>query len=242
LIPKAVLLAAGRGERLKPLTEEIPKVMVPINGKPILEYHIEQLVREGIREIFINLHYLPEVIKAYFLDGSRWGVDIRYSYEPEILGTAGAIKQLEKELSGGPFLVIYGDNFLEVDYFDFVRFSERHKALATIAVFEKEDVQGSGILDINERYEILRFLEKPKPEEVFSHWVNAGVFYFQKEIMAFIGEKQTDFGFEIFPKLLQAKEKLIAYKLKKRVWAIDNMELLKELQENINRSAMGGKP
>ena len=117
---KAVLLAAGKGERLKPLTENLPKVMISINGKPILEYHIEMLANAGTTDVFINLHHLPEKIMEYFKDGKKWGLKIQYSYEPEILGTAGAVKKLEKELRPGPFLVIYGDNFLKINYRDFI--------------------------------------------------------------------------------------------------------------------------
>ena len=121
---KAVLLAAGKGTRLKPLTDNIPKVMIQINGKAILEYHIEQLAETGIIDIYINLHYLSEKIKNHFEDGRKWGVKINYSYEPEILGTAGALKKLSRELRTDPFLVVYGDNFLEINYKDFIEYAE----------------------------------------------------------------------------------------------------------------------
>lgn len=229
---KTVLLAAGKGTRLRPLTDRVPKVMVPINGKPVLEYHIERLARYGIRDIIINLHYLSEVIKAHFSDGSKWGVNIQYSFEPEILGTAGAVKNLEHCLSGAPFLVIYGDNIVDIDYEAFVRYSETRDGLGTIAVFEQEDVSGSGIVEIGGGDRILRFLEKPKPQEVFSHWVNAGVFWFDPRIFEFVRHGSSDFSFDVFPRLLDDNERLFAYKLGTRVLAIDQYDLLKKARDS----------
>lgn len=231
---KAVVLAAGRGTRLRPLTDRIPKVMIPINGKPVLEYHIDQLARSGIDEIFINLHYLPHVIKRYFADGSKWGVRIDYSMEPEILGTAGAIKRLESRLAAYPFLVIYGDNLIELDFAKFVEYSAALKGLATIAVFEKDDVTGSGILEVDGGNRIRKFMEKPKPAEVFSHWVNAGVYWLDPGIFRYLPDGVSDFSSDIFPALLRGNEQLYAYKLEGDVQAIDNPGLLKKSRKTIS--------
>ena len=228
---KAFLLAAGKGIRLKPLTDRIPKVMIPVAGKPILEYYVEQLAASGIREIFINLHHLPEKIKGYFQDGQKWGVHIKYSYEPEILGTAGAVKRLEKSLAREPFLVIYGDNFLQSDYADLIAHAERKNGIGTVAVFKKKDVGGSGIVEIGAGQRILRFAEKPKAKDVFSQWVNAGIYYFQPAVFEFIESDHSDFGFDVLPYLLQREERLYAYKLKTAVWAVDSLELLDQLRK-----------
>jgi NDP-sugar pyrophosphorylase family protein len=231
---RAVVLAAGKGTRLRPLTDRMPKVMVPVDGKPVLEYHIEQLARNGISEIFINLHYLPEVIKEYFSDGSKWGISIQYSLEPEIMGTAGAIKKLETYLTGHPFLVIYGDNLLEIDYAAFAEYSSGHRGLGAIAVVDKEDVTGCGILEIDGANRILRFKEKPKPEEVFSHWVNAGVYWLDPAIFRYLPDGVSDFSSDVFPTLLRNNERLYAYKLSGGVQAIDNLELLERLRMHIS--------
>ena len=114
---KAVILAAGKGERLGNITQRIPKPMIPINGKPILEYNIELCKKNGIDEIFINLHHLPHKIKKYFGDGSRFGVRIKYKYEAEILGTAGGVKNFQEDLGTDPFFVLYGDNLIDMDLF-----------------------------------------------------------------------------------------------------------------------------
>ena len=230
---KAVLLAAGKGTRLRPLTDEMPKVMIPINGKPVLEYHIEQLARAGIKDIIINLHYLPDSIRNYFLDGSKWATRIHYSYEPEILGTAGAIKKLEAELEDDAFLVVYGDNFLEITYRDFVAFSESKTGIGTVVVIEKDNVLGSGILDIEEGDRVLRFIEKPDPSGVISHWVNAGVYYFSNCIFNYIEPGYSDFGYDVLPRILKAGETLTAYKLKNEVWAIDDVDLLKKIKNRL---------
>ena len=114
-VGQAVILSAGLGTRLRPITDNLPKVMVPLGGKPLLLWHIEQLKRHGVRDFFINLHYLPDVVRNYFGDGGKWGVKITYAYESEILGTAGGIKQFADQL-GDVFFVMYGDMFSLVNY------------------------------------------------------------------------------------------------------------------------------
>jgi len=230
---KVVLLAAGKGTRLSPLTDEMPKVMIPIAGKPILEHHVDHLAGAGIREIFINLHHLPERITSHFGDGARWGVRIRYSFEPEIMGTAGAVKKLEAELRGGPFLVVYGDNYLEMDLSGFIEASAAHYGIGTVAVFEKADVTGSGILELGKDDEVVRFKEKPLPGEVFSHWVSAGLFYFRPAIFDYISSGYSDFGLDVIPSLLRKRGRLYAYRLSGGVWAIDDLNLLNELNVHL---------
>jgi NDP-sugar pyrophosphorylase family protein len=230
---KAVLLAAGKGTRLHPLTDEMPKVMIPIGGKPILEHHVEHLAGAGIREIFINLHHLPEAITKHFGDGGKWGVRIRYSFEPEIMGTAGAVKKLEAELRSGPFLVVYGDNYLEMDLSGFIEASAAGDGVGTIAVFEKADVTGSGIIEMGRGDEVVRFKEKPLPDEVFSHWVSAGLFYFRAAIFEYIPSGYSDFGLDVIPKILLSDGRLFAHRLRGGVWAIDDIELLNKLNRHV---------
>jgi NDP-sugar pyrophosphorylase family protein len=232
---KAVLLAAGKGTRLRPLTDEKPKVMIPIAGKPILEHHVEHLAGAGIREIFINLHHLPERVMSHFGDGRKWGVRIRYSFEPEILGTAGAVKKIEAELRGGPFLVVYGDNYLEMDLSGFIEASAARDGVGTFAVFEKADVTGSGILELGRDDEVVRFKEKPLPGEVFSHWVSAGLFYFRPAVFEYIPSGYSDFGLDVIPRLLHDEGRLFARRLKGGVWAIDDLSLLNELNVHLTR-------
>jgi NDP-sugar pyrophosphorylase family protein len=238
---KAVLLAAGKGTRLRPLTDEMPKVMIPVCGRPVLEYHLEGLARAGVGDVFVNLHHLPDRITSHFGDGGKWGVRIRYSFEPEILGTAGAVKKLEAELRGGPFLVVYGDNYLEMDLSGFIEASAARDGVGTIAVFEKADVTGSGILELGRGDEVVRFKEKPAPDEVFSHWVSAGLFYFRPAIFEYIPSGYSDFGLDVIPRLLHDGGRLFARRFKGGVWALDNPELLEELRDHLASYDYGGK-
>src|SRR5690606_26013562 len=114
---------------------DCPKVMVPIGGKPLLQHHFELFREQGVREFVVNLHYLPEKIRDYFGDGSALGVRISYSFEPELLGTAGAVKLKEDELRGGPFIVFYGDNLVKFELAELLDFHRARQAVATIALF-----------------------------------------------------------------------------------------------------------
>ena len=230
---KAVLLAAGKGTRLKPLTDNIPKVVIPVNGKPVLEYHVEQLPKAKIRDIFINLHHLPEKIKGHFKDGKKWDMNIHYSYEPEILGTAVAVKKLEKDLGYEPFLVVYGDNYLEIEHRNFIEYAEKKGGIGSIIAFEKEDVSGCGILDINSEMLIKNYKEKPEEHEVFSNCVSAGVFYFCKKIFEYIPSWFSDFGYDVLPNVLIREEKLYTYILENKVSGIDNPDSLQKLKSEV---------
>lgn len=238
---KAVILAAGKGARLRPLTDTVPKVMIPVCGRPVLEYHLEGLARAGVGDVFVNLHHLPDRITSHFGDGGKWGVRIRYSYEPEILGTAGAVKKLESELRGEPFLVVYGDNFVLFDFRDFISWAAVSGGIGAIAVFEKENVVGSGIVEVGESGRVSRFVEKPQAEEAFSRWVNAGIYYLDDEALNAIPPGRSDFGHDVFPDMLRKDMSLFAYKMKDRVWALDNPELLEELRDHLASCDYGGK-
>ncbi|MBN2207128.1 MAG: nucleotidyltransferase family protein [Candidatus Aminicenantes bacterium] len=224
---KVVLLAAGRGTRLKPWTDAQPKVLIPVAGKAPLERHLEHLRAAGIEDVFINLHHRPDLIRGRVGDGSRWGLRVRYAFEPELLGTAGAVKNLERDLSGEPFLVVYADNTVEADYADLVRFAADRDALGVIAVVEKDDVSGSGILDIGPQGRIARFLEKPEPAAAFSRWVNAGIYHFRPRLFEYLEPGFADFGRDVFPLLLERGEPLLAYVLKGPVVAVDTPDLLR---------------
>lgn len=228
----AVLLAAGLGTRLKPWTDRLPKVMIPVGGKPPLERHLENLAAAGIDEVFINLHHLPDTIKDRFGDGKRWRLRIRYSFEPKLLGTAGAVKNLEPNLAGGPFLVVYGDNTVEFDYADFVRFADGKDALGIITVVEKDNIEGSGIVEFREDAQIVRFLEKPECGAASSRWVNAGIYHFGPRLFEYLRPGFSDFGRDVFPLLLKGGESLLAYILKGTVVAVDTPDLLRAATQN----------
>jgi NDP-sugar pyrophosphorylase family protein len=210
---KAMLLAAGQGVRLRPLTQTVPKCMIEISGKPLLEHNVEWLKRYGITDLVINLHYLPEAVEGYFGDGSRWGIRITYSRERELLGTAGAVRNV-KDFFDGPFFVWYGDN-LSTCRLDRLWATHADKGgIATIALHEREDPTQSGIVGLDGDDRITRFLEKPRPDQIFSHWVSAGILALDPKVIDSIpSDGAADFGRDIFPRLLKEGVAIYGYKL-----------------------------
>ena len=159
-----MILAAGRGTRLRPLTDEIPKAMVPFADKPLLEYVVRLLARHGFDDLVINLHYLPQVITDYFGDGRAWGVSITYSLEDELLGTAGAVRQVA-DCFDGPFLVYYGDNLTNFDLGDLWQTHQREGEIASIGLLWMDDPTTRGIigLDAHHRIDPLRRKTAARP-------------------------------------------------------------------------------
>lgn len=206
---KAIILAAGEGTRLRPLTLDRPKPMVPVHGKPVIEYIIEWLCFYGINEIAINLHYRPEKIINHLGDGNAHGVQIRYSHEPFILGTAGAVARLADFWNDDPFLVVYGDVLTDLNLHDLILAHENHKktdpqTIITMALYEVPNPSEVGIVELDDSGKICRFLEKPTPEQIFSRLANAGVFVAEPSILTWIPPNQFyDFGHHLFPQLLK---------------------------------------
>lgn len=212
---KAMILAAGLGTRLRPLTDEIPKPMVPIVNKAVMEHLIELLREYKILEIIVNIHYRPEIIKNYFKDGAKWGVKISYSYEKELLGTAGGVKKVRNFFKNEPFLVISGDVLTDINIKELIDFHYEKKSLGTIAVKRVRNISKYGVALLNENNEIISFQEKPKPKEAISNLANCGIYLFQPEIFSYISEKTfSDFGQHIFPMLLKKKKRLAGFIIK----------------------------
>jgi NDP-sugar pyrophosphorylase family protein len=205
---KAVILAAGKGERLSEIALNIPKPMINFMGKPILEHNIELCKRNGITEIFINTHYLPDVIINYFGDGARLGVSIQYSREKSPRGTAGAINSFRQFLERESFFVVYGDNYSNFDLKLLEVENETKIASGIIGFHWREDTSTSGVAEFADDGRIRRFLEKPNPGQSDSHWVNAGIYLLNHSVLNFIPEGYSDFAKDVFPRLLQANQPL----------------------------------
>jgi NDP-sugar pyrophosphorylase family protein len=173
---KAMILAAGYGTRLGELTQQIPKPMLPLDGEPLLSHTIRYLAGYGFDEIAINLHYRPEAITEYFGDGRSFGVRLHYSHEPELLGTAGGVKNVEGFFSDvEDFLVIYGDLFLEQDLSALWRSHLASGASATLLLHRG---RSNSLVQMDEQGRIVAFVERPTAEERQAHpypWVNSGV-------------------------------------------------------------------
>ena len=225
---KAVILAAGKGERLKEITAQIPKPMIEYEGKPILQHNIELCKKFGIDEIFINTHHLAEVIQNYFGDGSSFGVTIRYSLEKTLLGTSGAVKNFKSFIGSDPFFVIYGDNYSNYNLQLLRQAYQNKNAMGIIGFHWREDTAASGVAEFSDDGLITRFIEKPKVGESESHWVNAGVYFFNPKIMDFIPTGFSDFAKDIFPQLLTAGEHLYGVCSKANVRAFDTPEMFNQ--------------
>src|SRR4030042_502733 len=221
---KAMVLAAGLGTRLRPLTEDKPKCLVPLAGRPLIGWALEWLRRAGVTEFVINLHYLPEKVQRFVGDGSGYGLKVTYSYEPELLGTAGAVNKVASFFDT-PFYVIYSDNFSQWDIRKLKFEYERNNSIGTVAVHWREDVTQSGMVEFDQNNRILRLVEKPKPEGVTSHYVNAGFYYLNPRVFNYIPEgKPCDFAFNVFPEMLRAREEMYAVKMEDPIIGIDTIE------------------
>jgi NDP-sugar pyrophosphorylase family protein len=210
---KAMLLAAGKGTRLGPLTQSIPKCMIPIGGRPMLQHTVEWLPQFNVTNLVINLHDLGSIVENHFGDGSGFGVFIRYSREPELLGTAGAVAHNEAYFGKEPFVVWYGDNLSHCDLDRMWHVHRRQGGIGTVALHYREDVLQCGIVGVDNDSRITKFVEKPRPEQVFSNWVSAGIMIFEPEILQFISPGFCDFGHQVLPTVLAKGLQLNAYKL-----------------------------
>ena len=231
---KAVILAAGKGLRISNITRRIPKPMIRFKGKPILEHNVDLCRRQGITEIFINTHHLPSVIKNYFGDGSAFGVRIQYSFEEEMLGTASALINFKKHLHEESFFVVYGDNFSNFDLGSLKVQAQNIENMAVIGFHYRDDISTSGVAEFDKTGKIIKFIEKPKPSETESHWVNAGVYYLNPAIFDAIPNKFSDFGRDIFPMLLRNNIPLYGICLNSEVLAFDTPHTLKNNNINYN--------
>jgi NDP-sugar pyrophosphorylase family protein len=198
---KAVILAGGLGKRLRPLTSEIPKTLLPIKDKPILYYAIENLKEYGITEIVLSVGYKAKKIADYFGDGANFGVNISYSQEKEPLGTGGAIKLASKNFQED-FIVLNGDNLADFNFYKMLEVHNRNKAKITIALYPVEDVTKFGIAKI-EGEGITKFIEKPKKEEAPSNLSNAGAYIINPKVLEILPDGFSLIEKDCFEKLAQ---------------------------------------
>lgn len=214
---KAMILAAGQGTRVRPLTYEMPKPMIPILGKPVMEYLIEHLARHNMREIMINVSYLHEKIEQYFGDGRRFGVQIGYSFEgtmvdgvvmPQPAGSAGGLRKIQ-DFSGffdETTLVICGDAIIDLDLGAALAEHRRSGAQASLVVkaVRADQVANYGIVVTDDTGRITSFQEKPSPGEALSHWASTGIYIFEPQILELIPPGRSfDIGADLFPLLVE---------------------------------------
>ena len=208
---KAIIMAGGEGSRLRPLTCDLPKPMVPVLNKPVLEHTIELLKCNGITEIGITLMYYPQIVKDYFGSGKNLGVNITYFIEESPLGTAGGIKNAEHFLDE-PFIVISGDSITDFNLAKAIEFHKERNSIATIVLSKVDVPLEYGVVLTNESGKITGFLEKPSWGELFSDTVNTGTYIMEPEVLDYIeANKNTDFSRDVFPKLLSMSKNIYGY-------------------------------
>jgi mannose-1-phosphate guanylyltransferase len=229
---KAMVLAAGRGTRLWPLTADCPKPMLPIGGKPLLEHTLVLLRQHQVTEVVINLHHGSDAITGYFGDGSRWGMCITYSHEEQLLGTAGAVRKVA-DLFDETFLVIYGDVFTHANLTMLTRFHKERGASVTIGLYRVSNPTQCGLVGLDASARVTRFIEKPPPELVFTDLANAGVYAIEPEVLDYLPEQPPlDFGHDVFPRLLEAGMYLFGYLMSDYLIDIGTLEKYETAQRD----------
>ncbi len=208
---KAVVMAGGQGTRLRPLTTNRPKPMVPIVNRPMLEHSLNLLKKHNLKNVIMTLHYLPDIIKDYFHDGSKFGVKIDYLIEERPLGTAGSVKNAEDFLDG-TFVVFSGDVLTDMDLSKALSFHSKNGATATIVLTRVPNPVDYGIVIADETGRIKQFLEKPGWGEVFSDTINTGIYILEPDVLKRVKpDSEVDFSGHVFPRLLEQNERLYGY-------------------------------
>lgn len=213
---KAMVLAAGLGTRLRPITRAIPKPMVPVLNRPVMDHIVRLLARQGITDVIANLYWFPDTIRDHFGDGTDFGVNLQYSFEDALHGTAGGVREAA-DFFDGPFVVISGDALTDIDLRAMRAFHESHDGIATLATKPVVDTSGFGVVITDGDSRVQGFQEKPPPAEALSDLANCGIYMFDLEIfdhfpdpgasgLADPGDPPgfADWAVDVFPALLEA--------------------------------------
>jgi mannose-1-phosphate guanylyltransferase len=214
---KAMILAAGKGTRVRPITYTIPKPLIPILQKPVMEFLLELLRQHGFDQIMVNVSHLAAEIESYFRDGQRFGVEIAYSFEGRIVdgqlvgeavGSAGGIKKIQdfNRFFDDTFIVLCGDALIDLDLTEAVKWHKEKGSIATIVTksVPREEVSSYGVVVTDDRGRVKNFQEKPSVEEALSTNINTGIYIFEPEVIDYIPPNQEyDIGGQLFPKLVE---------------------------------------
>lgn len=218
-----MILAAGEGTRLRPLTLETPKALLPIGGVPLIEHQLSWLKSHGISELAINLHHLGEKIRNFLGNGSRFGMRLVYSEEETLLGTAGGVKRME-HFFNDTFVVVYGDVLTEFNLTKMLQFHQQKKALATLVIFKAANPQEVAVVMMDEEERILKLVEKPQlPDQPSTPTLaSGGIYILEQEVLSYIPSQGfSDFAYDIFPKLISLELPLYGYLLEPEDYLID---------------------
>ncbi|WP_067803842.1 mannose-1-phosphate guanyltransferase [Actinomadura formosensis] len=209
---KAVVMAGGEGTRLRPMTANQPKPLLPLVNRPIMEHVLRLLKKHGFTETVVTVQFLAALIRNYFGDGEELGMSLSYATEEIPLGTAGSVKNAEEALRDERFLVISGDALTDIDLTDMVRFHKENDALVTIGLKRVPNPLEFGIIIVDDEGRVQRFLEKPTWGQVFSDTVNTGIYVMEPEVLEHVAEGEpVDWSGDVFPKLLSEGARLFGY-------------------------------
>jgi mannose-1-phosphate guanylyltransferase len=237
---RAMILAAGLGTRLRPLTYGMPKPMVPVLNRPVMEHIVRLLARNGFSEAIANLHWFPESIEGHFGDGSELGIELSYSREEQLLGTSGGVRNVA-EFLGDSFLIISGDALTDIDLVAMREFHESHDGIATLAAKRVDDTSQFGVAITGADGRIQGFQEKPDPAEALSDLANCGIYMFRKEIFDFFPAPGAakfagpddppgfaDWATDVFPALLEADVPFYSHEIEAYWNDIGNLDELRQ--------------
>ena len=234
---KAMVLGAGLGSRLDPLTRSVPKPMVPVVGKPVLGHILDHLRQIGIRDVIVNAQYLHSVLAEKIGDGSAYGVNVTLAIENELCGDAGGLKRVQSFFDDGsnePFLVIGGDDLTDIDLEALVQFHRDRDAVATMPVKRVADTSQFGIAVVGEDGLVQRFQEKPKPEDAFSNLANTGMYVFSPEVFKHIPEGQFyGVGNNVLPDLLTKGLRVAAMETTRYWMDVGNVAVYRQAQRDV---------
>jgi mannose-1-phosphate guanylyltransferase len=224
---KAMILAAGKGTRVRPITHVLPKPMIPLVRKPVMEFLVEHLKAHGVKQIMVNTSHLAPVIEEYFRDGDRFGVQMAYSFEGDMIGgqiegkaigSAGGMKKIQ-DFSGffdETFVVLCGDALVDVDFAEVLRFHRDRKSIATLVLRDvpPEDVSKYGVVQTDDSGRVVHFQEKPTREEAVSSTINTGIYIFEPEIFRYIpAGVEFDIGGQLLPELVRNEQSVFGISL-----------------------------
>jgi mannose-1-phosphate guanylyltransferase len=251
---KALVLAAGLGTRLRPVTHAIPKPMVPVLNRPVMEHTARLLARHGLVETIANLYWFPEAIEGHFGDGSAFGLELSYSREEQLLGTAGGVRNAAGFL-GDSFLVVAGDALTDIDFAAMRTFHESHDGLATLATKRVADTDQFGVVIVGEDGRIQGFQEKPDPAEALSDLANTCIYMFRAEIFELFPEPGTskaagpndppafaDWAMDVFPALLENDIPFYSHEVDAYWNDIGNLDELRQGNVDALRGAVAIEP
>jgi NDP-sugar pyrophosphorylase family protein len=231
MIKQAVILAGGFGTRLRPITDTMPKPMLPVLGKPLLEWHIEQFKKFGVSEFFFTLHYLPEVVKNYFGDGSKFGVSIKYFIEQQPLGDAGGLTELEPFLDDD-FFLIHGDTLSLLDYGEMeLTWRSKKNALGIQRIGKSEQYADADLVEVDADFKFKVIHRRPHQAPYPNAYRMRGIYILKKEILAYIpADRASHINADILPAAIQAGESFYGYECSEYSKGIGTVEQWHEVE------------